>query len=525
MADAAKEKALELIPLLEELQLLEVCDNLKLTLKTDLKVTRKQALKNKLIRYLASEEIEESDDGGLAVYTKLIDEMQALVAENELSDDDDTKRSGMGKSSKSGGRVGDPKTEPTDSSGGVSDQDAAQLKQVLEEMGLSSGTPKQVVIGALASLLKTGSEEGLDEDAMKKLGQVVGKAVKSEGSSTTTDSQVTRSRVVHRLKEFKIDGKIGHGDSPLTFQNIKYQIADAEGLEYQWKEIMSALIKAMKSGSSVRNYFETNPELKKEEFLEMLESLLEEEKSSSDLVLEMKSKVQKTDEKVEDYVLDMVNLKKQIVKESVVEGSPVGEELAWKWCSQAILEGLRHSAIRQEMRTILRKSSTQPVLMKEVKRLVKLEEQHQLKTGEEDGSSNANQKSKSSVKKNADVNHVTLPGSTYGNQNTQGDKKNAVRSNDAVTGVSGLDQLNAKLDLIVNQMVECVEVIPVVRGLEKDMKTLQKEMKEFKDKSGGGRRIPLKCEECKRNNAFCRHCANCGEDGHKLAQCLKPKNS
>ena len=198
----------------------------------------------------------------------------------------------------------------------------------------------------------------------------------------------------------------------------------------------------------------------------------------------------------------------------------------WKWCSQAILEGLRHDALRQEMRTIHRKTLNKPVLMKEVKQLVKLEAQHCLKTGEEDASSTNQKGAKSGGKKNVDVNQVTAPRSHMGNQNMYGDKKSALRNNDADNGDKGYAELNAKLDLLVIQMGECVEVIPVVRGLEKDVKELQKEMKDFKDKSGaGGRRVLLKCEECKKTNAFCRHCANCGEEGHKVAHCPKPKNS
>ena len=429
MAEAAKRRAVELVDHLSELQLLDTCNNHNLTIKSDLKVSRKQALKNKLLRHIHSEDLEESADGGLEFFQNVTKEMVDMIQADGASGADSDALKKLLQSPQ-------PKvTDPVVDSEGLIDGEAEKLQQVLQNLGLSSGAPRQVVIGALASLLKTEKDGGLDEDAMKELGQEVGNVVKqtqsgstSGGShSKTTENQATRSRVVHRLKEFKIDGKIGHGDSPLTFQNIKYQIADAENLEYQWKEIMSALIKAMKSGSSIRNYFETNPELEKSEFLEMLESLLDEEKESSDLVLEMKSKVQKTDEKVEDYVLDMVNLKEQIVKESVKEGSPVGEDLAWKWCSQAILEGLRHDAIRQEMRTILRKTLNKPALMKEVKQLVKLEAQHCLKTGEEDASSTNQKGAKSDRKTNVNVNQVTPPRSVVGNQSMYGDKKSTLR--------------------------------------------------------------------------------------------------
>ena len=89
---------------------------------------------------------------------------------------------------------------------------------------------------------------------------------------------------------------------------------------------------------------------------------------------------------------------------------------------------------------------------------------------------------KTSGKKNADVNQVTTP-NVFGDQNSHGDKKNAMRNDGAGNCDAGLARLDVKLDLIVSQLGECVEVIPVVRGLEKDARVLQQEMKDMKDKS------------------------------------------
>ena len=61
MAEAAKEEAVKLAKQLSELQLVEVCAGLSLTPK-DGKTDRKKALKNCLVRYLESEELEEKPD-------------------------------------------------------------------------------------------------------------------------------------------------------------------------------------------------------------------------------------------------------------------------------------------------------------------------------------------------------------------------------------------------------------------------------------------------------------------------------
>ena len=86
MAKVARDEVLQLVPKLSELQLLEVCDseNLKLT-KT--KKDRKSALGNLLIRYVSSEDVEESEDEGLAVFQKLSTQMRELISEDDEDED------------------------------------------------------------------------------------------------------------------------------------------------------------------------------------------------------------------------------------------------------------------------------------------------------------------------------------------------------------------------------------------------------------------------------------------------------
>ena len=69
MAEVAKENVLQLVARLSELQLLEVCDSEDLKL-TKTKKDRKSALKNLLIRYISSEDVEDATDDGLALFEK-----------------------------------------------------------------------------------------------------------------------------------------------------------------------------------------------------------------------------------------------------------------------------------------------------------------------------------------------------------------------------------------------------------------------------------------------------------------------
>ena len=86
MADLAKDEVQRLIPKLSELQLLEVCDGLGLKLSKP-KDDRKKALKFLLERYLSSEDVEESSDGGLAIYQKLATDLKDLIKADDEEDE------------------------------------------------------------------------------------------------------------------------------------------------------------------------------------------------------------------------------------------------------------------------------------------------------------------------------------------------------------------------------------------------------------------------------------------------------
>ena len=89
-----KEEAILLLGRLTELQLLEISAGLDLTVKEG-KTDRKKALYNCIVRYLASEEVEESDDEGLAIFQKLVDDIKLLLQEEELEKDADEKLQGL----------------------------------------------------------------------------------------------------------------------------------------------------------------------------------------------------------------------------------------------------------------------------------------------------------------------------------------------------------------------------------------------------------------------------------------------
>ena len=267
--------------------------------------------------------------------------------------------------------------------------------------------------------------------------------------------------------------------------------------------------------------------------MQMLESLIDdEEKDSAKLLTEMSSKVQGVKEKVQTYVLDMINLRKRILKMAIEEGNPLSEVLVRKWCTHAILVGLRLDPIRLEMRVILKDPMIEEhEVMKKVKELVKMEKEHLQKMGEDGDDDeeenfstkgkNGNKSNSNASKKTGEVNHINA---SDGWRNRNRDEKGKGVSLAGEAGKLEIDGsvLNAKLDLITNQMGECMEVIPAVRSLETDMRDLKKQMADMKNQSRRPFPFPS-CEECKKTNTKCTHCAKCGQSGHKQTDAVCPK--
>ena len=354
--EAAKGKVMGQLSNLSIEQLKTICGTENIQIPPS-KLNRRSSIENLVLLFLSSAEVEDSEDEGLELFTRL----------------------------------------------GV---------QIDGMLGITNTTVK--VETAMVS------DTGAGEKGTLKSSNIVSDANSSNKSEASGSSEgVVRSRVTHRMKDFKIEGKIGHGESPLSYHNIQYQVRDGEDLEYTWKEIQSALIKAMKAGSSIRDHFEDNRETydTKDKFMQMLESLIdEEEKDSAKLLTEMSSKVQGVREKVQTYVLDMINLRKRILKMAVEEGNPLSEVLVRKWCTHAILVGLRLDPIRTEMRVILKDPMIEEhEVMKKVKELVKMEKEHLEKMGEDEDdeeeenstkNKNSNRSNNNAGKKNCDVNHI-----------------------------------------------------------------------------------------------------------------------
>ena len=132
------------------------------------KLNRKSSIENLILLFLSSDAVEDSHDDGLELFTRLGAQIDTMLKTKETV-----------------------KTETADT-------------KAVTKAPVTEGTDSP------------GTSTGPDKDGNR-----------GNGSQVVDDStRAVRSRVVHRLKEFKIEGKIGHGESPLSYQNIEYQVND-----------------------------------------------------------------------------------------------------------------------------------------------------------------------------------------------------------------------------------------------------------------------------------------------------------
>jgi hypothetical protein len=404
--------------------LTEVCGTLNLQIPPSKKDRHGPILKM-ILRYLSSEEVEDSDDGGLQLLTDVEVRLNGLGVKDE---EEDTTTTGADAST-SGGQNG-----------------------------------------------------------------------------TSSSSQASTKVEIHKIREFKIQGgTVASGENPLDFRTLEFQMNEGKHLGYSVREVMNGVIKAMKAGSSIRNYCETLGEDLTEE--ELKDLLKDEVKDSTTLLTQMANSYQSDSrggarEKEKDFVLRMLELKTKIVKVSREEGYPLEEKTVRRQFLHSLAVGFKTDTIRVQVEQLLARNENikDKDLVKEVGLIVMRNAENRFK-----------QRSGG-----AGVNMLDFDSDRQSSSKTdQQQKKQTEDTNDLI--LAELCKISSK--------VEKIDV------MEREISTLKGQMATVMAKSGSGgggtgtgRRVEfkfVKCEACEATNAFCTHCSHCGETGHKRFACPK----
>ena len=231
--EVKKDEVSKQLQLLDSTELGEVCVGLSITIPPA-KMGKRSAILSLIMRNINSEEIEESTDAGLGLFTDLDNQLKRILStrvKNEVKSTTEGVTEGTGLV-----------TTPVVTSGGEGEGTSHGLKN---SNTLSNGESS-----------KTSPEGGV--------------------GGANVDAGV-RYHLNRLAKEFKIHGGfVASGDAPISYSNLKFQLEDGKEQGYKDKELISGVIRAIKPNSKLRNYLESAGRMPMETLLKHIKIIMHE---------------------------------------------------------------------------------------------------------------------------------------------------------------------------------------------------------------------------------------------------------
>ena len=311
-----------------------------------------------------------------------------------------------------------------------------------------------------------------------------------------------RSVVVEHIrvnKEFKLGGTVGDGKNCLGYGTIYYRMLEGLNNGFKQKEVISGVVRAMQGGSELSQWFERHPELEWDEFLGILRNHYQLE-NYGQMLMNYGKEFQKTTKEAIDFAYRMTRLRDDIVAVAAHEGAVVERKMVQELCLHGLSKGLCSKTIRMELRPALSNVNIpDQMLFKEVKAAAKREQEYLEVQREQE----AQAKAVSATKKKSGN---PTPASVA-----------SVSDTDRNANLAILEQLQ-KLTTSNEQMT--AQMKKRDDEMEKMKNDLDRFQKKLDGKDGFFRtRAVLKCPACQVSGKYCRHCAHCGKDDHKMREC------
>ena len=401
--------------------------------------------------------------------------------------------------------------------------DATQLTELCNRLKLTITTAKEGNKSALFNLvsrhilseeLEGKPDEGLSEftminDELEVLLNLEGKPVvgEVEEDATTHDGETTKVKTkieVHKLQNFKISGSVCSGENMIDYYGLRFQMEEGKTQGYGSKVIMSAVIKAMKAGSSVRRYFEGKVDLTEKKFLEILRSHYN-VKDAATLLDEMVNSHQEPSETEMNYVMRVMDLRNKIMLITKDEDCPLGEALVKKRFFYTLSVGFQKDSIRLEMMNVLKNQMLEDEeLVREVKEVVNRDNEHKKKC-----------KSKMTM-----VN--ALDGDWKANAECKSDTTVLAEICKLTAKVNELSKMRGEMEELRKHIYQKESNQGESSGYRRDDRGKGDGSNQWNDeRNSKGRRKFVKCGECEKTNAFCTHCSKCGSGDHKRNLCTQ----
>ena len=497
-----KEEVWRKLPMLNDEELTQVCNGLSVTIPPK-QMGKKSGKYNTAVKYLMSDDVEESDDEGEDIFRRLngmLDKIvQGRVVKQESVANTVANSEGVG---------GQPSSNVTNVDGGSS------------VTPVSTSVPVLPATSAVSSSSQSTSSHVYTSTTAMSLG--------AHSAGGVTHSSGGGRFMTHRIQEFKIkNGTVGGGgERQLDYTSLLYQMEDGKRRGYTEDEIRSGVIAAMEVGSSMRKFFVSNPSLSQKDFMSMLKSK-HEVKDSARLLSELGNCAQEPAEEEIDFVFRVLGLKNMIIDLSVDEGCPLGEEMVKKRCYHALSVGLRKETVRLEMQPILKAMElNDSELMIEFQNVVTKDTEHRAKV----------RNGKNAITGAVDADLLVVEEAPKG-------KKSAFEVNQEAI-LYELQEVRAAVKKVMYRDEERSSEIKALRNKvngnnrsgednrddrdncdNRDDKGVHFRDKVDKRDNNGPPRYRKtfygKCKTCEERNVYCTHCTRCGSGGHKKKDCEK----
>jgi len=264
-------------------------------------------------------------------------------------------------------------------------------------------------------------------------------------------------------KELKIDGIIDGKETGLSFISLMRQIEGAQKRGYPEPEIIDAVIRAMPTGDSLRNFLEVS-KLNLEQIKDIFRQHLH-QPSPTELFTKLTQSVQLPEESASAFVLKLLDLRERTklavaTKES---GLAYPSDLVDQMFRQALSTGFRDVELRLKVQELIAKNCSDVDIIAQVNAV--------------------ESQTRDRASKSAQCNQVQL-----------------TPTSDATSTVV------TKLTDVMEQLVARIEVLERQDKHQNDQRT----------------RNRFKCQHCMKNNiARCKHCWRCGSGAHFERQCDK----
>ena len=315
MAGLVEEFCLQLLPKTSYDFLLALTEEYQINLD-DTKKDEKAYVLKLVVRHLSSEALEQTNDGGAAVFLKLYKELGEELKKEKVKLEPV--------------EIPQPEATMPDLEG---DDDVAKVEPKVDQK----------------------VEPKVDKKVVPKVER------KSVETSGVERSESISEISYHKLRQFKINGTIGDPGQKtcVSYSSLCYQISQGEKQGYSLREVYGGVIRAIEAGNPFRDVLELEAEEfdnDREAFMKSLRSHFR-EKDPNEVKNELRICVQNPNEDAHKFFCRCVALKKKVQNMSKTENLPCDAANLSATFFKALYTGLRQNNIRNEMRVVLKEGT------------------------------------------------------------------------------------------------------------------------------------------------------------------------